>query len=833
MASIVSLLSLQAFGATVGAGGQIQQALQTACTSGTPVTIDLQTADQQDWYIGPGGINGPLLEYPPAGCGATFPPITIRGAQGPAYIHYQTQGTSTAADLMTFHTGARVTLENIVLVGRTTAEDPLHVGSQFNELCSEFGDEVRGVRHSAAQNAAGSLTLNNATFRCLDAPANSLLLEASRGGAIYSEGVPITIVDSVFDSNQAADGEGGAIAMLNGNANLGPLTTPSLDIDGGVFLRNHANFGGAVLNTISGYAVNIRDSNFDLNLGSFGAGAVLLENIGDVVVERSVMDRQNNDNFYQNQQGGALLVRNSNSLLFRNNLVCGSWAGYGGGVYAEDPGPTTIQGSVFAENGAVCNGGGLFIDEPFFTPVNDVTVVNNTFVGNEGGRGDSFTGNPEICAYGGGGGAAFWGVNPDFRNNIVAYQSFGGGVLGHYEPFRPPPAYQIGDQIGLYNNIWYANNDSVSLTQDDHLTGDFASIAFHPTNLVDVDPEIVYPGVGEFNCAPDAFYPQRTSPAVNAGGGPVTGGIPGNCVDMVDTSPVPDFDHDSPLMNDPACDIGAFGGDYGLFAKDTDGDGVQNIFDCDDNNATVHPGATDGCDFIDNDCNGIVDDGLDVVWYPDTDGDGDGDVNAPLELACTAPIGKVANNDDCNDSNPAISTNAAEICDGIDNNCNNLVDDGLTFAQWFQDNDGDGYGDNASLIESCLQPGTNYIQVGGDCNDGDPNIAPSRVEVCDGFDNNCNGLIDQNDPDAVGVGRYRVDGDGDGYGTAESEQLLCEGQTPPEGLVLVDDGALDDCDDSNPSIFPGPDSQELCLVPGDEDCDGLVDEVDGNTVDVA
>ncbi|MEZ4319561.1 MAG: MopE-related protein [Myxococcota bacterium] len=821
------MLSLQAFAGPVAAQGSIQQAVAQACNSGTPVVIELQTDDRTDWFIGPGGVNGDLIEYPAPGvCGPNFPPITIRGSDGPAYIHMQPQATATEANLMTFTGGARVTLENVVLVGRTTAEDANGLGSEFAPLCAALGDQVRGVRHTSAQTGAGSLTVNDATFRCLDAPPT----QVTRGGAIYSEGVPLTITNSVFDANQAEQGEGGAVAMIAGNANLGALTTPSMVIDGAVFLRNYANFGGAILNTVPGYAVNITDANFDLNVGRFGAGAVLLENNGDVVVERSVLDRQNIDNFEVGQQGGALLVRNTNSLLFRNNLVCGSWAGAGGGVYAEDPGPTRIQGSIFAENGAVCYGGGLFIDEPFGAPVNDVSVVNNTFIGNEAGRAPAFSGLNLLCAYGGGGGAAFWGVNPDFRNNVVAYQTFGGGVLGHYEEFRPPPAYQIGDAIGLYNNIWYTNNDSVT-NSPGHVTGDFASVAFHPSNLVDVDPQIVYPGVGEFNCAPDAFYPARTSPAVNNGGGPVTGGIPGNCVDMVDTSPVPDFDHDSPLANDPACDIGAFGGDYGLFAKDTDGDGVQNLFDCNDNDSTVRPGAPEVCDFIDNDCNGVVDDNLDVVWYFDADGDGYGSYDSAQELSCTQPIGKVANNDDCNDQNAAISPGAAEICDSLDNNCNGDLDEGLPVTQWFLDTDNDGFGDNASLRESCQQPAPTYIQVGNDCNDGDPNVFPGRPEICDGLDNDCDGLIDAADPDAVGVQRFRVDGDGDGFGPIDSEQLRCAGEAGPEGLLPVEQGAPSDCDDGNPDISPA--AQEICANKDvDEDCDGLIDELDGNTADI-
>jgi len=823
MVSIVSLLSLQAYAVDVNAGGDIQQAVAAACTSGTPVTIELQTDDQVEWFIGPGGINGPLIEYPPAGCPATVPPITIRGSDGPAIIRYQPQAVATDANLMTFQNGARVTLENVILSGRTAAEVVDGVGSDFNELCALDGDRVRGVFHTAAQNAAGSLDVSDATFRCLDGAANP----ASRGAAIYSIGVPLVLDNSVFDSNNAA--EGGAVAMIPGNANLGPTTNYSIEVSGSFFLRNRANFGAGIHSTVPNYAVLLTDSNFDLNVGEFGAGGALFDSPGDVTVIRTVFDRQNNDNFVENQEGGALLVRNSNSLTFRNNLVCGSWAGRGGGLYAEDPGVVDIEGSVFAENGALCNGGGIFIDEPFGTPLNDVRVVNNTFVGNEGGRPPPFI-NAPVCALGGGGAAAFWGVNPEFRNNVVAFSAFGGGVLGHYEEFRPAPAYQIGDEILMYNNIWYENVDTVT---DGHVTGDFASVAFHPSNLVDVDPEIVYAGVGEFNCAPDAFYPQRTSPTVDAGGGPVTGGVPGDCVDMVDTDPTPDFEPDAPLISDVSCDIGAFGGEYGLFAKDTDGDGVQNIFDCNDNDSTVRPGQPESCDFIDNDCNGIVDDGLANTWYPDADGDGEGDAFAPQELSCAPIVGKVSNATDCEDNNPAINTAAAEVCDGADNNCSGVADDGLEVTQYYVDSDNDGYGDNSTLRESCSQPGPEFIAVSGDCDDGNAQVNPGQVERCDGgLDNDCNGLADAADPDSTGVDLYRVDGDGDGYGPIDTEQRRCSGEAGPEGLLLITAAnAGDDCDDGDPAINPG--ALELCTQVGvDENCNGEVDELLG-AADVA
>ncbi len=823
--SLISLLSLTAYGQTVNvpANGSIQQAVSNACTSGSAVVIELQTDDRQEWFIGPGGINGEAIQYPDpanAACGGTLPPITIRGSDGPAIIRYQVQATTVEANMMTFTNGARVTLENVEIVGRTTAEASLadpdlgDLSSFFNPLCAEFGDNVRGVFHTASQAAAGSLTIVDSEFRCLDAPPDG----TTRGGAIYSVGVPVEVDTSIFDSNYAQDGEGGAIAMIPGNANLGPVDTEVLTITNATFVSNTANFGGGVSNTIGNYAVTITDSLFDFNLGMFGAGGVLLDGVGDVDIQRTVFDRQNNGNFFDNQEGGAIYAVDTTELIFRNNLVCGSFAGYGGGLFAENPGPVRVQGSVFAENGAFCHGGGLYVDEPGpQPPTNDVVVVNNTFVGNEAGRApNGLQGSTDsICANGGGGGAAFWGVNPEFRNNIVAFNSFGGGVLGKYVPFRPPPAYQIGDDIGLYNNLFYQNNQG-------DLTSDWASVPFHPSNLVNEDPVLVYAGLGELNCAPDAFYPQRTSPTKNRGGGPATGGVPGTCVDMVDTSSPPDFDHDSPLENDPSCDIGAFGGEYGLFAKDTDGDGVQNIFDCNDNNATINPNEVEICDFVDNNCDGQVDEGFQNAWYLDADGDGFGDIGSDQQLSCTPVPGRVDNRTDCDDTDATINPMASEECDGIDNDCDGAEDDGLDFIQYYLDADNDTFGAASTAVTDCEPPDDTYVSQAGDCNDNNAQINPNAAETCDGIDNNCNTLLDAADPDIApsSVATYRTDADGDTYGEAESDVKLCPGEVAPDGLVEINAGNTQvDCDDTDPTVNPG--AQELCATPDiDENCDG-------------
>ena len=283
-----------------------------------------------------------------------------------------------------------------------------------------------------------------------------------------------------------------------------------------------------------------------------------------------------------------------------------------------------------------------------------------------------------------------------------------------------------------------------------------------------------------------------------------------------------------------------------LFYLDTDNDGfgteadtiqacdapegyVPNGNDCDDSNAEIFPSAPEICDDVDNDCDTFIDEDLTGVWYADLDNDGFGD-QSTIETTCLAPENYVDNDLDCNDENAEINPNMEEICDEIDNNCDDEIDEGVT-SQFFVDADHDGFGDDSSLANAC-ELGEGLSLIGGDCDDIDALINPDAEEICDEVDNDCNGETDENS--ANGAQTWYFDSDQDGYGDSNISQIACE---QPVNYVLT----ADDCDDSDPSIFPN--APELCdglindcntaTLPSDEqdiDADG-VSECDGDCDD--
>lgn len=166
---------------------------------------------------------------------------------------------------------------------------------------------------------------------------------------------------------------------------------------------------------------------------------------------------------------------------------------------------------------------------------------------------------------------------------------------------------------------------------------------------------------------------------------------------------------------------------------------VTNSTDCNDANAAIRPGATEVCDSVDNNCNGVTDEGVKNTYYRDADADTYGAL-AVTTQACIAPAGYVTNSTDCNDANAAIKPGATEVCDGVDNDCDTSIDEGVKNT-YYRDADGDTYGALAVTTQACTQP-AGYVANSTDCDDTNDSANPGGIEICDEIDNDCNGKVD-------------------------------------------------------------------------------------------
>ncbi|WP_181790319.1 putative metal-binding motif-containing protein [Myxococcus llanfairpwllgwyngyllgogerychwyrndrobwllllantysiliogogogochensis] len=262
-----------------------------------------------------------------------------------------------------------------------------------------------------------------------------------------------------------------------------------------------------------------------------------------------------------------------------------------------------------------------------------------------------------------------------------------------------------------------------------------------------------------------------------------------------------------------------------------------------DNACTPGVAKAETCNNVDDNCNGTIDDGVQLTYYSDNDADGYG-AGAPIGAGCSVPGGASSNSQDCNDSNYAVKPGALkhcglgvcaasvqacvngaeqtciprpsqpEICDKSDNDCNGQVDDlpPISCGQGACRRTAPACGELCEWVET--HDGKPPVQVCewgeyGTCTPGTP-----TAEVCaNGLDEDCTGFSDDSSNSAAWLTFY-PDQDHDGYGTSWGETTTC--RQPADTSRTPGD-----CDDTRADMKPG--AAEVCDGI-DNNCSGALDE---------
>ena len=245
-------------------------------------------------------------------------------------------------------------------------------------------------------------------------------------------------------------------------------------------------------------------------------------------------------------------------------------------------------------------------------------------------------------------------------------------------------------------------------------------------------------------------------------------------------------------------------------------------YTCDDE-VCCKPGSTPTCPTLPLPGGRCVE-GEPKVYFQDADGDGDGNEKVS-RVFCRAPHrlpGKpvwVLSGRDCDDTRADIFFGAPELCNGKDDNCDRVIDEGLPNLQnFYRDEDGDGVGNTAELVPACMAP-PGYSTLPGDCAPLDPSKFPGAAEQCNNLDDDCDGVPDTSetnfvDSDTAATARFPCTVPG-AAGVCQAGTFRCEVQGTQVRRVCrsVNTPSREVCDGLDNDCTGGVDEAPKCGGP--------------------
>lgn len=431
------------------------------------------------------------------------------------------------------------------------------------------GDELLNVLVLSAPNQQAAFLVEGVTLQ------NG---SASDGGGLYvnSHG-EITLTNNTISRNfcSASNGRGGGVYV----SEYSTVTLTNNTITGNTAIFN----GGGVY--MSNCTVTLTSNTISENFSNYGGGVYGYVNTATLTNNTITGNTSNYGN------GGGVYFSYS-TVTLRNNTISENVASNGGGVYVcENVGGVSLTGNIITDNycwngnAEIGGGGGVYVYTEGWNT--EITLTNNTITGNSvaahsttdarGGGVKLYMSNESIIAhiYNN----IIWNNTAPLKGNDLDINNDGNG------DFLP-------STVELFNNVFDQSSDGIYIQ---------VPFAIDPSNLNNIDPFF-------WDSANDDYHLAESSPCINTGGN--------------DAPELPDLDKDgNDRILDGTVDIGAYEHKI-LYYRDADSDGygnpsdvlnaetapagyVGNSTDCNDQNSSIHPGATEiRGDGIDQDCNG-------------------------------------------------------------------------------------------------------------------------------------------------------------------------------------------------------------------------------------